>query len=220
MQVPFSLVPSALAEVEAAISPARLNRYMLAAVQDKHYAMRLYLWNGAICERLYLPLQTAEICVRNGIHRLLTSRYGDWCTNHAFINLLSAKYQAEVQDTTASEKADRGSAYTIDHVVAAMSFGFWTTLLAKRFQHHLWHGGLQQAFPFAPATLDREKAYIKVNRLREFRNKVAHHYAVFDRKPFDHYVNATHIIGWASPAAVEAVDILCNPRETIKKPKR
>ena len=39
LQVPFSCVPSALAEIEQAISQARLNRYMAAANHDKRRRM-------------------------------------------------------------------------------------------------------------------------------------------------------------------------------------
>ena len=72
----------------------------------------------------------------------------------------------------------------------------------------------------APATLNREKAYVKVNKLRSFRNKVFHHYAIFDKSPVDEHQNAMHVIGWASPVAVNVVKAMGNPREVAKKPKR
>lgn len=221
MQVPFSCAPEALAEIEGAISDARLKRYMPAADHDKPYAMRLYLWNAALCESLYLPLQTAEVCVRNAIHYTLKRRYGeDWPASHAFTNLLLGKYREELDRTVEKEKAARGRGYTVDHVVAGLTFGFWVGLLTSSYEHHLWQQGMRRSFPFAPNELDRESAYLKVNRLRVFRNKVAHHYAIFDQDPLVEHENALEIVGWSSPAAVYVVKQLSNPREVASKPKR
>jgi hypothetical protein len=141
-------------------------------------------------------------------------------SNHAFTNLLQAKYQSELSNTAAKEKAARGATYTVDHVVAGMSFGFWVSLLTNSYDHHLWQQGMRRSFPHAPATVDRETAYLKVNQLRVFRNKVAHHYAIFDRQPLDENLNAMDIIGWCSPVAVHVVRQLSNPREVARKPKR
>ncbi|RVQ65722.1 hypothetical protein EKN06_12365 [Croceicoccus ponticola] len=183
--------------------------------------MRLYLWNASICESLYLPLQTAEVCVRNAIHYTLIRRYGqDWNTNHAFTNLLLKKYQEELFRTTADEKEVRGAAYTVDHVVGGMSFGFWVNLLTHSFRHHLWQQGMRRSFPHIPQGIEREDAYAKVNQLRVFRNKVAHHYAIFDRRPLAEHQNAMEIIGWCSPSAVHVVRQLSNPRRVVQKPKR
>lgn len=220
LQVPFSCTPDTLSEMEGAISAARLTRYMPPANHDKPYAMRLYLWNAALCESLYLPLQTAEVCVRNAIHGTLIRRYDDWVSNHAFINLLQPKYQDEVANTAAKQKLARGASYSIDHVVAAMSFGFWANLLANSYEHHLWQQGMRRSFPHAPTSLTRERAYLRVNQLRIFRNKIAHHYAIFDKQPLDENQNALEIVGWSSPATQYVVRQLSNPREVARKPRR
>src|SRR4051812_32174350 len=108
MQAPFSCTPAVLNEIETALSPARLHRYLNAAGGDKHLALRLYVWNARLCKELYLPLQTAEICVRNVVHNTLSRKYGaGWYSNHKFIDVLPDRYKEEIARTVLDEQNSR-----------------------------------------------------------------------------------------------------------------
>ena len=50
------------------MSPARLDRFVPAARGDRNHALRLYIWNARLCEKFYLPIQLAEVTMRNAIH--------------------------------------------------------------------------------------------------------------------------------------------------------
>lgn len=221
MQAPFSCTPLVLNDIETAISSARLGRYLNAAAGDKQRALRLYVWNVRLCEELYLPLQTAEVAVRNAVHSALVTHYGrGWYSRPAFIDVLPDRYKAEVAKTTLDEQMRRAGMFTGDHVVAGMPFGFWVHLLSMSFDHLLWKNGMGAAFANIPAHVGRLQVFDRVDRLRKFRNKVMHHYAIFDQDPLEEHKNAMNIVSWASDGLQWYVRELSNPQTVMAgKPK-
>ena len=221
MQQPFSCVPSVYASLESTISSARLARYLPEARNDKHYAVRLYVWNARLCEEFYLPLQIAEVSVRNAIHKTLIRRFGvDWHDNAAITGLLTAKYQKELADVVQSEKGARGSGFTADHVVQGMTFGFWAHLLTARYDQILWQGGVVRSFPHISRQTTREDVHGRVDRMRNFRNKVAHHFAIFDRSPTAENLNIQEVIAMICPDTLWMVKELSNPVRVLSKKPR
>jgi len=53
--------------LEAILAPERLDAYRQDGVPPATTLAR-YLWNMALCESLYPPLQMAEIALRNSLH--------------------------------------------------------------------------------------------------------------------------------------------------------
>lgn len=209
-------MPSVLHQIEQAISPARLARYLPAAGGDKHLALRLYVWNARLCEEFYLPLQTAEICVRNAIAQTLIRRYSAaWYDSPSVMALLTLRYADELRELVRSEKRNRGAAFTGDHVVSGLSFGFWVSWMTTRYEQHIWMMGVRRSFPNAPATLDLATAHAAVDQLRKFRNKVAHHYAIFDRSPMAEYQNLETVLGWIAPEALWFLRQMSSPPRVI-----
>ena len=212
MQTPFSLVSAVITEIERVISPARLARFGRAVGGDRNRALRLYVWNARLCEELYLPLQLAEVAVRNGVHAALTSRFGPaWYASAAFTGQLTDRYRKELSDTVADEQQARGAGFTIDHVVGSMTFGFWVHMLTSRYDNQLWHNGMATAFPNIHPVVTRHIVHNKTDQLRRFRNRVFHHFAIFDRSPMAEWANLLKVLDWASQDAVWLVKELANP---------
>nr|WMC97385.1 hypothetical protein RAR13_01315 [Aminobacter aminovorans] len=200
MQYPFSCVQNTFDCIEKTLSPARLARYLPAANGDKHLALRLYVWNARLCEAMYLPLQTAEVAVRNAVQIPVGKRFkNQWYTNPKFLNLLPARMKGELEETVRKETKKRGAALTQDHIVANLSFGFWANLMTRAYDKHLWAIGVRQSFPGAGAREDREAIYQMLDQMRSFRNEVMHHYAIFDRGPQAKFQNVLHITKMVCP---------------------
>jgi len=195
MQHAFSCLPHTLNAIEQAMSPARFKRFLPAAKGNRLLALRLYLWNSRLCEAFYLPTQLAEVTTRNAIHKPLIKRFSaTWYENTGFINVLPPRYQTEIKDVVREQKKARGTLFTADHVIGALSFGFWCNLLTASYEHHLWAVGVIQAFPGSRG-LTRQDIWNRVDRLRRFRNKIAHHYAIFDFPLSDELANTGEVIG-------------------------
>lgn len=123
----FTLNPTILGALEVSLSPERIATYIAVAGGDREKAMRLYTWNTAVSAAFYGPLQGLEVAVRNAMHRRISEVYGpDWYDNPR------CRLDARALDRVAGVKADlRREGYPVDppHGVAALTFGFWVSLL-------------------------------------------------------------------------------------------
>ena len=169
----FSYTDDLLDELEAWLSRERLGTYLDAAGGDREGAIRLYVWNTAVSAAFYGPLRGLEVALRNAMHRGLADRYGDaWYDNRA------AGLDRGAMERIASartELARDGHGDDPPRVVAALSFGFWVSLLgpggrvgARRkanYEMTLWRPALRGAFAHR-AKLTRKEAHRPLNALR------------------------------------------------------
>ena len=200
MQHPFSCLPATYDGIEQTLSPGRVGRYMLAANGDKQLALRLYVWNAELCQSLYLPIQIAEIAARNAIHNVLQKRYPpDWSQSSSFISTLSEKLSKELSDARRKEQEQHGLHLKIDHIVSALSFGFWISLTTRYYYHILWKPSIRLGFPYAPRGITLDDINTSLSKLRTFRNRIAHHNAIFDKGPISQFQNVQKILSWICP---------------------
>jgi len=158
----------------------------------------------------------AEVAIRNAIHNTIARRFSArWFDNVAFTAKLVEKYRDEVLRIAAAQKAIRRGAFTEDHVIAELTFGFWVHLLTARYDQLLWQGGVFRSFPHNPTQLDREGVYRRVNQLRNFSNKVAHHFAIFDQRPVSEFKNLMDLVDMICPETAWLIRQLANPARVI-----
>lgn len=198
MQDPFSLTTSTMQAVTHVLTPHRLGRYLAAANGDQHLALRLYIWNARLCEAFYLPCQMAEVACRNAIARALTEHYGmHWHNDEHFRSVLPKRLRCELENAVLLSQQHRGG--SADRVAGALTFGFWVHLLTKGFDFILWKSGMSGCFPNAPSGIARGDIHRRVDRVRMFRNRIAHHDAVFDRQPTSEHGNIVQTVGFVCP---------------------
>jgi hypothetical protein len=115
-------------QVESGLAPERLEVYRQDGVSQV-IALARYLYNMALCESLYSPLQISEIALRNAIHDRLTSRYG---TEYWFNSVapLSGWQQRQVNEAC-QKLLSGGKPITPGRMVAELHFGFWTGFFNK-----------------------------------------------------------------------------------------
>ena len=202
----FSYTDDLLDELEAWLSRERLGTYLDAAGGDREGAIRLYVWNTAVSAAFYGPLQGLEVALRNAMHRGLADRYGDaWYDNRA------AGLDRGAMERIASartELARDGHGDDPPRVVAALSFGFWVSLLgpggrvgARRkanYEMTLWRPALRGAFAHR-AKLTRKEAHRPLNALRMLRNRIAHHEPLFARDLSRDHERIVEVVGWITP---------------------
>lgn len=185
--------------VISAMHGERIERYMPAAGGHQEDAFHLYLWNCALCEAFYLPLHIAEVACRNAIHKRLRDRLGDqWFNNQTFRNILAPRQHDHLTDTLADERTQHGLLMTGHHLVSSLMFGFWEHLLTKRFERLLWPRGLQDAFPNLPNSATRQDVHARVETIRRWRNRIAHHRAIFDKGPMAKSQDTLQLVRWIS----------------------
>ncbi|HEV7600257.1 MAG TPA: hypothetical protein VGO49_08360 [Bradyrhizobium sp.] len=216
MQYYFSLLPEARESVEKTLSLALLSRYLGAAKGDKNRAIRLYIWNADLSREFYLPIQLTEVALRNSIHNQLTALYGNlWFETSELLSAVPQRTQVEVKKVASRERVQRGSAFTVDQVVAGLPFGFWLSLLNSSMTERLWSGNIRPIFPHLPSTLHRPDVHKRLERLRLFRNAVMHHYAIFDKGTTAEWENIKLILGWICPTTAQFMTQLADPKKVL-----
>lgn len=86
---------------------------------------------------------------------------------------------------------DAGKMPTAERVIAGLEFGFWTNLLTKYYEEPrnntlLWPYLLPKIFTGMPTGTNRQAIEDKFNRIRELRNRLAHHEAIWKFQYLDH----------------------------------
>ena len=203
---PHNPDPAVLEAVQASLSPERFATYLAAVGGDRAQALRLYTWNTALSSAFYGPLQGLEVAVRNAMHRELTDRHGvAWYDNP------NAGLDAGALDRVRAAKVElRRGGYAADssHLVAALPFGFWVSLVGRggraailtapkrNYEMTLWRPALHRAFP--NARLRRADGHRRLDYLRTFRNRIAHHEPVFARHLIADHDSVLLTAGWSA----------------------
>ncbi len=186
---PKAPTDTVLDALQVSLSPERLATYLSAAGNDRGQALQLYTWNTALSAAFYGPLQGLEIAVRNAMHRELSRQHGQAWYDDPQVGL-----DARALDRIRAAKDElRRGGYAIDppHLVAVLPFGFWVSLLGRGgrapalsapkrdYDMTLWRPALHRAFP--GARLRRADVHARLDYLRTFRNRIAHHEPIFSR---------------------------------------
>ena len=202
----LSYTDGLLDELEVSLSRERLGTYLDAAEGDRKGAIELYAWNTAISAAFYGPLQGLEVTLRNAMYRRLAARYGgSWYDNpDAGLDRGAVERIASAR----MELARDGHGDAPPRIVAALSFGFWVSLLGPggrmaggrkaNYEMTLWRPALRQAFAHR-ATLTRKEAHRPLNSLRTLRNRIAHHEPVFARDLARDHARIVEVLGWMTP---------------------
>lgn len=188
-------------KLKNSLSCERLSTYEQAVNKNTESALKLYVWNTQISAAFYVPLQGLEVTLRNVLHKQLTLKYHreDWYE----IAPLDAKDKEKIQKAKETVLKQHGKTQT-PHVVAELSFGFWQTLLNKKYYQTLWIPALYKAFPNKPPKLSTINE--NLFNLRLLRNRIAHHEPIFQRHLAKDYENLIQVISWICPETAQWID--------------
>lgn len=197
MQVTFLYEHHIIAALKNSVSAERLQRYETIAAGDSAQALRLYMWNIALSEALYGPIQGLEVTLRNKMHECFAARFGPYWYDVAGMGL-----QHVQQDQVLRAKQSlhqQGKRLDPPRVVAELSFGFWVSLFGRHYENHLWRPHLRRLFVNAPSAFLRKTAHQVLNHVRQLRNRIAHHEPVLDRPLLQEYGLVLTAVRWLCP---------------------
>lgn len=122
---------------------------------------------------MYTPLQSLEVCLRNCINHEMGLAYGaDWLTNG------TPPLAQNALNMIADAINECGAGYTMSDLVAELKFSFWVGLTGVGYDATLWRRAIYKAFR-ASGGKKRSQVHGRLNALRRFRNRVAHHEPIF-----------------------------------------
>ena len=84
-------------------------------------------------------------------------------------------------------------------IVAELSLGFWVSLVAQRYAETLWKKCLFRAFTCNGRHMNRKHVHQRLNALRRFRNRVAHHEPIIFNDLANTHAELIEAISWMCP---------------------
>jgi hypothetical protein len=176
--------PTFFDKIQPALAVERLDAYRQDQAEPLVTLAR-YLWNMAICESLYSPLQMVEIALRNTLQCSLDNHFHalHWYDVPACRSLLTNTQQSQINE-------------------AKQTFGFWTAFFNKRSAQNRDIIQLTaRVFHSAPKSQrDIRSLNRRLTLLRELRNRVFHHERIIHWMDLDaRHAAMLETIGWISP---------------------
>lgn len=176
--------PARLFALPGLLSAPRMSGY-LHKYPRPDLAMRLYSWNLELAGALIGPISVLEVVVRNSLHTQLADGYGEQWWEHQRLTIMDRERRA-INSVLDSFSA-RNLSPSANDVVAATSFGLWVGLTDAGIARHptldyetkFWQPRLRNAFPHR-GSAGRKLVHSKLDRIRQMRNRVAHHEPIFN----------------------------------------
>jgi hypothetical protein len=160
-------------EYEIALSVPRIGKYRQACKGDKNKALILYRYNIKLCQKFYGVLGVLEVVLRNAINEHYKSQLHDhnWLETQA-----QSGFLVNYQDAIFKErnKLVSNRKYTHDKLVASLSLGTWTFMFSRNCYKNSGKT-LLRIFPNKTHGLSRRDIYADLDKIRTFRNRIAHH---------------------------------------------
>jgi len=172
-------------KLEYFLSEARLNRFLVACNSSPAKAQKLYGINLKVSQAVYPLLNLFEIFLRNAVNRQITDYFDDpdWIINqqNGFMNhpelARSGYFIKECVQRAANVILKKSSTVTAGKIIAEQSFGFWSSLFEPH--HFRLVGGVPlQCFVNKPANVNRKSIGLKLDAVRNFRNRVYHNESI------------------------------------------
>lgn len=194
--------------IEKVLSQARLRGYQTSKAKKLHInSMAVYRWNILLSESLYPLLHAIEVSLRNSIYIAISSKFQDpdWLLKPAkFLDIIEAdKIKKHFRVLEQSGKLGT------DHLIAGLNFGFWCSLLDRRYEHKqlLWPTLLRSVFPY----LKNRKIHLirtRFNRIRTLRNRIYHYEPIWHwRDLMQQHDDIIEAIGWIEPEVHKLLEV-------------
>jgi len=186
--------------LENAFSLERFQRYIDWSAGDREYAFELYALNSQLSEALYTPLQILEIVLRNQLHDVLSRAFGEcWFDQPQF---LQQDYQKAHLLKIKNSLIENRKSVTPGKIIAALTFGFWTGLLASEYES-LWQQTTHAIAQQGNGKYLTRKSFSKpLMHIRVLRNRIAHHEPIIHWSSLpEHYQRTMRLTKWLCPAA-------------------
>ena len=188
-------------KLESALSHERFARYLEWAEENRDQALTLYTLNTQVSESLYTPLQMLEVSLRNRIHSVLSdAMHESWFEEDGFLKISNQRDQVVI---ARDRLVKFGKEPTPGRIVAALSFSFWTSMLARNYED-LWQKTLNRIARHNDGqNLRRKDLSEPLARIRLIRNRIAHHEPVIHFNLPEEYGKFMQITRWLSPVAAD-----------------
>ncbi|RUM94717.1 MAG: hypothetical protein DSZ28_01680 [Thiothrix sp.] len=200
--MPFGFTEEELDHFSMVLSASRLSTYLKETDNNQKLAMDLYLWQMKLCAAFSIPLHIFEISFRNTVAEAVANVHGNkWPWKEGFIQSIprQKKYYCAQNDLRRKAKEHE----TTGSVVAGLRFAFWEKMLTNR-HVKIW----EEQFPIVFTGWNDRRPILdsvkycreEAERIRKFRNRIAHHEPIFSRNLNTDYKRLIEMLNLINPA--------------------
>lgn len=190
------------------LSAPRFATYLFEMAGDRAAALELYRWNLELSSAFIVPLQICEVSVRNSIVSAIEKSYGaNWPWEKGFeISLRNPPRGYSPRRNLLS----LGHLPTSGKIVAELKFVFWEKMLTYGHDGAIWNAHFRQVFPntnnIKTVQVLRAEGHDALDKIRDLRNRIAHHEPIFRRDIQEEYDRIREVISWTDLTAAAWVD--------------
>ncbi|MFG1404399.1 hypothetical protein [Xanthobacter sediminis] len=205
--MPFT--PEEIHSLPAVLSAPRFATYLVEMASDKEAALELYRWNLELSAAFFVPLQICEVSVRNSIVSAIEGTYGpNWPWERGFVISLRDPLRAYSPRRDLMDLANRLP--TAGKIVAELKFVFWERMFTRSHDAAVWNRHFRTAFPNADAARTvqqlRSDGFDRLQKIRDLRNRIAHHEPIFRRNVQEEYERIRSIVAWTDKTSADWLD--------------
>lgn len=206
------------AALERVFSPERLASYADPAKLDPVETVARYLWELALVAAMHPVLHSLEVAFRNELARaagkLVAGRAFSTAGIPSWLDAVPSMLMDREREKVLAAKERMGAdprRWTEARLIAKLDFGFWVALCRDSYTDtrasgpRLWPRALDIAFQRRPRTVTtRAEVYHRYDRIRKFRNRVAHHQPVWNQDYLGQHEYILESLSWISPKLSDA----------------
>ena len=158
----------------SAITRERLSTYVNATATE---ALALYELNSELSTSIFKVIGSFEIVFRNAVAKAIAEQFNteDWYQCDEFTSALNCNLRRRIQDVR-SRLGNRN--LRAGHVISELNFHFWVALHERCYEHTFWTRFLRNIWPEGQR---RSEVHSDLLRIKELRNRIAHHEPVFSQ---------------------------------------
>lgn len=185
--------------------------YLRIAQGDQREALALYEWSTRTSCAAFEDVGHLEVLLRNALDHCLRDHFREERCGIPWFMLKTpgGEHVADAVATVRDRLRLQGKE-SRHQILAGLSFGFWSGLLGAKYED-LWRESLRLAFPNSSGR--RKQVSVAVERVRKFRNRLAHHDSMINVDvPFE----IRQIVELASYIDADAANWLAQRSVTMK----
>jgi hypothetical protein len=162
------------------MTPARMNRYLLAFGGNSRKAMTLYRKNLQLTQELFTVISCFEVALRNAIDAQAVTVLGaDWLRDAAQPGGVFDNHRCRLTRDNINDAISKLHVYSHHKLVAELGFGFWRYMFAQN-QFNATSRIMLRVFPSKPTStpaIQYNNIYVfnQLAALNNIRNRMAHH---------------------------------------------
>jgi hypothetical protein len=230
-------------KTQSFLSIQRIDRYFVASGNSMPKAVKLYKANLKIAQSFHPLLGILEVILRNKINTILTLHFSDsdWIINqkNGFMNDSSLRHHDRRTNKIVTndylkysvEKTERRMQklkipISSGKIIADQTLGFWTDLFEVH-HYRLLLGKPIQIFSSIPAGHGRSDITVRLNKIRQFRNRINHNEPIcFQGNNIDFlyveeiYNSIIEILSWIDPDLIPWIKDIDSVKVKISNAKK